>query len=112
MTVTCPGVLTVASVCFFFRKATGISNEAKSILADETIVSIGRRLGRSAAQVVLRWLVQRQVVVIPKSTSAARLRENLQVVTVDKYNNSVTACDSSDSVFISYVIVDAKLTVS
>lgn len=40
---------------------------------------IGRKYGKSAAQVALRWNLQRGVVVIPKSVHADRIRENFQV---------------------------------
>ncbi|EDY80607.1 oxidoreductase, aldo/keto reductase family [Verrucomicrobiia bacterium DG1235] len=48
-----------------------------SVLKDETICDIAKRIGRSPAQVALRWLLQKGVAVIPKSSSAARMRENL-----------------------------------
>jgi diketogulonate reductase-like aldo/keto reductase len=37
---------------------------------------VARRVGRSVAQVLLRWGVQHGLVVIPKSTKAERIREN------------------------------------
>lgn len=40
---------------------------------------IGRKYGKSVAQVALRWNLQRGVVVIPKSVHADRIRENFQV---------------------------------
>lgn len=40
---------------------------------------IGGKYGKSAAQVALRWNLQRGVVVIPKSVHADRIRENFQV---------------------------------
>ena len=46
---------------------------------DPVLTSIGRKYGKSAAQVALRWNLQRGVVVIPKSVHAERIRENLDV---------------------------------
>ena len=40
---------------------------------------IGKKYGKSAAQVILRWHLQRGVVVIPKSTHIERMQENLNV---------------------------------
>ncbi|MEU8893608.1 aldo/keto reductase [Streptomyces sp. NPDC048442] len=63
----------------------GILTEAWSplaqgaVLKDETIVSIAARHGKSPAQVVLRWHLQTGNVVIPKSVTEARIRENLDV---------------------------------
>ena len=45
-------------------------------LSDPTVVSVARRLGRTPAQVLLRWGLSHGFVVLPKSTRAARIREN------------------------------------
>ena len=50
-----------------------------NLFTDPTLTEIGAAHGKSAAQVVLRWLTQRNVVVIPKSVRPERLRENLDV---------------------------------
>jgi diketogulonate reductase-like aldo/keto reductase len=50
------------------------------VLRDPVIRSIARRVGRSPAQVTLRWLVQQQgVVAVPKSATPERIVENLAV---------------------------------
>jgi 2,5-diketo-D-gluconate reductase A len=46
------------------------------VLDDPAIVAIGERLGRTPAQVVLRWHIQRGDVVFPKSSSRERMQEN------------------------------------
>ena len=51
-----------------------------SVAGDEVLWEIGERYGKSAAQVALRWLVQQpNVAAIPKASSGAHLRENLDV---------------------------------
>ena len=45
-------------------------------LKDSTVAGIARRHGKTAAQVVLRWALQHDVVVIPKSARPARITEN------------------------------------
>ncbi|GAA2242956.1 aldo/keto reductase [Herbiconiux moechotypicola] len=45
----------------------------------DVLAAIGRRYGKSAAQVVLRWHVQLGLSVIPKSVSPARIAENIDV---------------------------------
>ncbi|MDL2078404.1 aldo/keto reductase [Streptomyces sp. GXMU-J15] len=63
----------------------GIATEAWSplaqgaVLKDEAIVTIAGRHGKSPAQVVLRWHLQLGNVVIPKSVTPQRIRENLDV---------------------------------
>ncbi|MFC7169050.1 aldo/keto reductase [Halobium salinum] len=46
------------------------------IFGDETVQELAEKHGRSPAQVVLRWAVERDVVVVPKSSSPAHVREN------------------------------------
>ena len=50
-----------------------------AMLDDETIGEIASRLGRTPAQVILRWHVQNGFVVIPKSVTASRIRENFDL---------------------------------
>jgi 2,5-diketo-D-gluconate reductase A len=48
-------------------------------IEDETLAEIGRRHGRTVAQVALRWCVQLGVVPLPKAGGARHRRENLEV---------------------------------
>ena len=50
-----------------------------NLFADPTLTEIAAAHGKTVAQVVLRWLIQRAVVVIPKSVRAERIRENFEV---------------------------------
>jgi 2,5-diketo-D-gluconate reductase A len=50
-----------------------------NIFSDPTLSAIGEAHGKSVAQVVLRWLTQRGVVVIPKSSRPERMAENIAV---------------------------------
>jgi 2,5-diketo-D-gluconate reductase A len=66
-------------------RAHGIATEAWSpivqgaVLGDPAVLAIAERLGRSAAQVVLRWHIERSNVVIPKSRTPVRIRENFEL---------------------------------
>ena len=51
----------------------------KELLTDETITAIASAHGVSAAQVILRWDLQRGVVVIPGSSNPDHIRENLDL---------------------------------
>ena len=51
----------------------------KELLADETITAIASAHGVSAAQVILRWDLQRGVAVIPGSSNPDHIRENLDL---------------------------------
>ncbi|MFD5425146.1 aldo/keto reductase [Streptomyces sp. NPDC127084] len=64
----------------------GIATEAwsplgqgRGLLEVPTVVAVARKHGRSPAQVVLRWHLQMGNVVIPKSVTPSRIRENIDV---------------------------------
>ncbi|MFB7912195.1 aldo/keto reductase [Kitasatospora sp. NPDC056076] len=68
-----------------FHARHGIATEAWSPLAqgavldDPAVTAIAERTGKSPAQIVLRWHLQLGNVVIPKSVTPARIRQNLDV---------------------------------
>ncbi|MGV9310058.1 aldo/keto reductase [Nonomuraea sp. NPDC003727] len=69
-----------------FHEANGILTEAwsplgqgRGLLDDPALATLGRKHGKSPAQVVLRWHVQLGNVVIPKSVTPSRIRENIDV---------------------------------
>ena len=51
----------------------------EGIVKSELLANIGKKYGKSAAQVALRWLTQRGIVAIPKSTHKERMEQNLNV---------------------------------
>jgi 2,5-diketo-D-gluconate reductase A len=57
----------------------GGGSGVRSLLSEPVIVEVAERLGRTPAQVVLRWHVQQGLVVIPKSSDPARLAQNLNL---------------------------------
>jgi len=80
-----------------FNTAHGIATEAWSplaqgkVLADPVIVAIAERVGRTTAQVTLRWHLQRGDIVFPKSVTRARVDENFALFDFD-----LTAAELSD----------------
>jgi diketogulonate reductase-like aldo/keto reductase len=48
-------------------------------LASDTVAEVARRHGRTPAQVLLRWCIERGIPVIPKSTHRERIAENAQI---------------------------------
>lgn len=50
-----------------------------NLLSNPVLAEIGEKYGKSAAQVVIRWHIQRGIVVLPKSTHAERIRQNFDV---------------------------------
>lgn len=61
-------------------EAWGPFNEGKrNFFTDLTLTSIGKKYNKSAAQVALRWNIQRGVVVIPKSVNEERIKQNMDI---------------------------------
>lgn len=69
------------------------------------ILQIGEKYGKTAAQVMLRWNIQRGVVVIPKSTHIERMEENFNVFDFtlsDEDMAAISALDKNESSFFSH----------
>lgn len=75
------------------------------LFQDPTLAAIGRKYGKTVAQVVLRWHLQRGVVVIPKSTHKERMQENLNVfdfALTDEEMAVIAGLDKKQSAFFSH----------
>lgn len=76
-----PKALEVAAEFGTVPEAWGPFDEGKhGLFTDPVLTGIGEKYGKSAAQVALRWNIQRGVVVLPKSTHEERMRQNLDVM--------------------------------
>ena len=77
----------------------------KGTFENDTVKAIGAKYGKTSAQVMLRWHIQRGVVVIPKSTHAERMVENINVfdfeLTTDEMSR-IAALDTAESSFFSH----------
>jgi diketogulonate reductase-like aldo/keto reductase len=65
-------------------------------LSDERLRQIAERVGRTPAQVLLRWCVQRDLVVLPKSTHRDRIEENARIFDVTLSDEEMAAVDALD----------------
>jgi diketogulonate reductase-like aldo/keto reductase len=65
-------------------------------LSDEQVRQVADRVGRTPAQVLLRWCVQRGLVVIPKSTHRERIEENAQIFDFMLSDEDMAALDALD----------------
>ena len=85
-----------------YGESHGIATEAwapiaqGAILDDPVIGEIAARLGRSSAQVVLRWHIQRGSIVFPKSIAPARMRENFELFDFELDAADVARIDALD----------------
>ncbi len=66
------------------------------IFTDPVLTEIGAKYGKSAAQVVLRWNVQRGVVVIPKSVHRERMEQNMDIWNFTLSDEDMSAISKMD----------------
>lgn len=80
--------------------------EGKNDLFTNPVLSkIGAEHGKSVAQVVLRWMVQREIVVIPKSVRPERMAENFDIFDFElspEQMKQIAALDSGSSQFFDH----------
>jgi diketogulonate reductase-like aldo/keto reductase len=65
-------------------------------LGDRTVATIAERVGRTPAQVLLRWAVQKGLVVLPKSTHKERIEANAKIFDFELSADDVAALDALD----------------
>ena len=65
-------------------------------LSDARVREIAERLGRTPAQVLLRWCVQRDLIVIPKSTHRERIEGNAEIFDFTLSDEDMAALDALD----------------
>ena len=93
--------------------ARGVVHEAwapfgegrNGMFVNETLAAIGAKHGKSVAQVIMRWLVQRGVVALAKSTHRERMIENLDVfdfVLTDADMAAIAGMDDDASLFFDH----------
>ncbi|MCM2605685.1 aldo/keto reductase [Rossellomorea marisflavi] len=66
------------------------------LLNHETVNEIAESLGKSAAQVILRWDLQHGVVTIPKSMTESRIKENIDIYDFELTEEQVKTLDALD----------------
>jgi len=67
------------------------------LFKNEVLVSIAKKYNKSVAQIVLRWLTQRGVVVIPKSVRKERIIENFNIFDFQLNNDDMDAIKTLDT---------------
>jgi diketogulonate reductase-like aldo/keto reductase len=76
-----------------------------NMFQNEVLVSIGKKYNKSVAQVILRWLTQREIIAIPKSVHKERITENSNIFDFELNQEdmeTITALDTKESVFFSH----------
>jgi diketogulonate reductase-like aldo/keto reductase len=73
-----------------------VAEGKNNIFSNELLVSLSEKYKKSVAQVILRWLTQRGVIVIPKSVHKERMIENFNVFDFELSSEDMTAIASLD----------------
>mgnify|MGYP002868637821 CR=1 FL=1 len=76
-----------------------------NMFQNETLTAIGNKYGKSVAQVILRWLTQRNVVALSKSTKIERMKENFDIFDFELSEedmNEIAKLDEETSQFFNH----------
>lgn len=76
-----------------------------NMFSNETLVEIGNKYNKSAAQVILRWLMQRNVVALAKSVHVERMEQNINIFDFelsDEDMGKIAELDTKNSLFFSH----------
>ena len=76
-----------------------------NLFTNETLVEIGKKYDKTAAQVALRYLIQRDIVVIPKTVKKDRMIQNFSVFDFELSEDDmkeILKLDKKESLFLSH----------
>lgn len=76
-----------------------------NMFTNPVLMDIGAKHGKTAAQVILRWLIQRAIVALAKSTHIERMRENIDIFDFtlsDEEMERIAALDTGKSLFFDH----------
>lgn len=76
-----------------------------NMFSNETLSDIGKKYNKSVAQIILRWLTQRNVVALSKSTQISRMQENINIFDFALSNadmQEIAKLDTKTSLFFSH----------
>ena len=72
---------------------------------NSVLEAIGKKYGKSVAQVALRWLIQRDVIIIPKSVHVERMQQNMDIFDFELSQDdmaAIAALDTKQSLFFDH----------
>ena len=76
-----------------------------NFFTNPVLEAIGKKYGKSVAQVALRWLIQRDVIIIPKSVHVERMQQNLDILDFELSQDDMAAIaglDTKQSLFFDH----------
>lgn len=79
VTITAWGPIGSPGLPAFMEKSRGLKVEVPVLLNDPVIKQISEKYKKTPAQILLRFLMQHEIIVIPKSVTPSRIKENFEV---------------------------------
>ncbi len=82
-----------------------LAERRNGLLENPVLAEIGKKYGKTVAQVILRWELQRGIVIIPKSTHIERMEENFNIfdfALTDEEMQKIAELDTKTSAFFSH----------
>lgn len=82
-----------------------LADGRNGFFTNPVLEEISKKYGKSVAQVALRWLLQRDVIIIPKSTHVERMEQNLDILDFELSKEDMDAIaklDTGKSLFFNY----------
>ena len=80
------------------------------MFSNSTLQEIGAQYGKSAAQVILRWLMQRDIVTLAKSVHKERMQENFDIFDFELSEddmNKIAEMDEKKTLFVDHQTPEA-----
>ena len=96
------GIATMASSPF------GGTGRTKEVLEHPVISALAEKLGKSTAQVVIRWNLQRGTIMIPKSTHKERIEANFDVFDFELNDEDMAVMESVNDLSINRMFLDPE----
>lgn len=84
---------------------TPLAEGQNGLFTNPTLTQIGEKYGKTAAQVALRWLLQSDVIIIPKTVHKERMQENLNLFDFEldaEDMQKIAALDTAQSLFLDH----------
>jgi len=96
------GIRTMASIPF------GGTGRTKEVLEHPTIAALAEKLGKSTAQVVIRWNLQRGTIMIPKSVHKERIEANFNVFDFELSPEDMAVMESVNDLSVNRMFLDPE----
>ncbi|ESP02235.1 hypothetical protein LOTGIDRAFT_205112 [Lottia gigantea] len=85
------------NIFFQAYSSLGTSDDNNKLLTDEVVITISKKLQKTPAQVLLRWAIQQNIGVIPKSTNSQHIDENQKITNFSLSSEDMNSLNNLES---------------